>query len=521
MKTICAIFFVAASTLCAQQLRPIWTEAGANVQGAPSLDGRFLSCMDPATGDLALRDLPTGRMRRLTERKTAGEFAYFSVISNDSRSVAYAWFNEKGFYDLRVAAADGGTPPRILYRNEEAGFVQPSAFSPDGKQILTLLFRKDNTSQIALVSAADGSLRVLKSLNWVYPKKMDFSPDGKYIVYDTFAANAGNAPEHRDIFVLAADGSSERPLVEHPSNDLFPLWVRDGSRVVFASDRGGTMDVWTVRVSNGKPAGGPELVKRDIGRFLPMGITRAGASFFGLRAGGTDIVVSDGTSSAPLESLYAGRTSSPAWSRDGTHLAYLARAGSENFGEQARILVIRDMKTSAERALTPRLAHFQNLSWSPDGRRILAGGSDSKGHAGLFAIEVQTGATKPLVLGEEGGYRGLDGAWSPDGKAVVYVSGNSVRLHDPETRLGRELYRGPEGVRLDLIALSADGANWTVRRANLLVTIPVTGGKPAVAAIPPALKEGVSLHPDGRHTAYTVGAARSEVWVMENFLPKS
>ena len=36
----------------------------------------------------------------------------------------------------------------MLFRNEEAGFVQPSSWTPDGKQILTLFFRKDNISQL-------------------------------------------------------------------------------------------------------------------------------------------------------------------------------------------------------------------------------------------------------------------------------------------------------------------------------------------------------------------------------------
>jgi dipeptidyl aminopeptidase/acylaminoacyl peptidase len=474
--------------------------------------------MDPETGDLALRDLATGKMRRLTSRKTAGEFAYFSVVSPDSRRVAYAWFNESGFYDLRLAEAGGASPPRILYRNPEAGFVQPSAFSPDGAQILTLLFRKDNTSQIALVSAADGAVRVLKSLNWVYPKKMDFSPDGRYIVYDTFASNAG---EQRDIFLLAADGSSERRLVEHPANDLFPLWVRDGARVLFASDRGGTMDVWSVRVEDGKAAGPPELLKKDIGRFLPMGVTRAGACYFGLRTGGTDVHLGTaGGKSAPLPSRYAGRTSAPAWSAGGSRLAYLARAGTENFGTEARILVIRDMRTGEERALTPKLAHLENLAWSPDGSRILASGSDSKGHSGLFTIDVETAAVRLAVSAEEAGYRGLPGAWAADGAAVAYVSGHSVRSRDLATGGEKELYRAPEGVRLDMLALLPDLTGWSVRRANLLVTIPASGGPVSVGAVPPGMKEGVSLDPASGRTAFTVGAARSEVWVMENFLPK-
>src|SRR5437588_9271192 len=58
--------------------------------------------------------------------------------------------------------------------------------------------------------AGGGPARVLKSLNWIYPRKMDFSPDGRYIVYD----ESGNedAPTS-SLRVLAADGSRETALV--------------------------------------------------------------------------------------------------------------------------------------------------------------------------------------------------------------------------------------------------------------------------------------------------------------------
>ena len=159
--------------------------------GGPSHDGRYVSFADPATGNLAVRDTATGAVRRLTSTTTGSkEFAYFSAISRDSSKVAYAWFNDEGFYDLRVVNLDGSAA-RILYRNEQAGFVQPCAWSPDGKQILTLFFRKDNISQIALVPVDGGPPKILRSLNWVYPKRMDISPDGRYIVYDSFANAAG------------------------------------------------------------------------------------------------------------------------------------------------------------------------------------------------------------------------------------------------------------------------------------------------------------------------------------------
>src|SRR5205823_1517330 len=155
---------------------------------------------------------------------------------------AYAWFNEDRFYELRLMALDGA---HTLFRNEETGFVQPCAWSPDGKQILTLFFRRDNSSQIALLSASSGSVRVLKSLNWVYPRKMDVSPDGRYIVYD----ETGNddAPTG-NLYVLASDGSRENVLVNDAGNNILPVWTRDGKQVLFASDRDGAMALWSVAV---------------------------------------------------------------------------------------------------------------------------------------------------------------------------------------------------------------------------------------------------------------------------------
>src|SRR5215831_13685853 len=46
--------------------RRVWAGPDVHVMGSLSPDGRYLSCVDGATGDIALRDLATGKMRRLT-----------------------------------------------------------------------------------------------------------------------------------------------------------------------------------------------------------------------------------------------------------------------------------------------------------------------------------------------------------------------------------------------------------------------------------------------------------------------
>ena len=278
----------------------------------------------------------------------------------------------EGFYELRVIGTDGANS-QTIFRNEEAGFVQPCGWTPDDRYVLTLLFRKDNISQIALIPAEGGPPKVLRSLMWVYPKRMDLSPDGKYIVYDSFAKdNAGD----RTLFVLSIDGKGESKLIDTPGDYLFPLWTPDGKRVVYIADHGGTTDLWALDVIDGKAAGLPQLLRRDLGRTLPMGITTGNRFIYGVRAGETDVFVT--TLSAPQADAkrasvrYPGRNVNPAWSRDGQQLAYLSRRGSENFGQEARAIVIRSLASGEERELLPRLAHMEQVRWSP-GWRVAAG----------------------------------------------------------------------------------------------------------------------------------------------------
>ena len=126
----CALLVWSACLLTAGEPVPsarlIWNVPGANVLGAPSLDGKWITCVDPPSGNLATLDIASGKLRLLTEKgsNAAGQFAYFSVPSRNGRRVAYAWFNEAGFYDLRVAdlaAVVGPTTSSRLARRTRGG----------------------------------------------------------------------------------------------------------------------------------------------------------------------------------------------------------------------------------------------------------------------------------------------------------------------------------------------------------------------------------------------------------------
>ncbi len=479
--------------------RRVWAGPDVDVIGSPSPDGRYLSYVDWTTGDLALRDLVTGKTRRLTNKGSGTEssgHATFSAISPDGKEVAYTWKREqKGelSMELRLVRLDGSAP-RILGSNKDV--AAPTGWSLDGKYILTLLLTPDNTTKIALVSVADGSVRVLKTLDWRAPGKMRFSPDGRYIAYD-FPQQQDS--DNRDIFLLAADGSREIRLVEHPADDRLLGWAPDGNHILFASDRSGSMGAWVLRVADGKPQGSPEVVKQDIGQAVPIGFTRAGSFYYGLAIGTSDVYTAEFDPAAgrvltqPQKATqrFVGSNSSPAWSPDGEYLAYISQRNLlVGIRGAEQVVSIRSLKTGQERELSPKFyVIYPNMRWSPDGRSILIQAKEPKSllREGVYLIDAQTGEVTRLLQTEPGSDLPKP-AWFPDGKRLLYRNGESgttnetILMRDLETGREKELFRAASGKIRD-IALSPDGRQLALTlleketRSTILKVLPVTAGE--------------------------------------------
>jgi Tol biopolymer transport system component len=474
-------------------------------------DGRYLTYGDRVTGNLVVRDLATGENRQFTNQGCSDHCrgAEYNKISRDGRQVVYAFCCPTGAnhdnYDLRlvaVSAASSGAPPRILLSNDDVAYAVPLDWSPDGKQILAGIHRIDKTWQLGLISAADGSVQVLKTLDW---RSADgqFSPDGRYIAYDIQLERG--SPD-KDVFVLATDGSRESKLVEYPGVDRVLAWAPDGKRILFASDRTGSTGAWSIGVAEGRPQGSPELVKRDIGDIFPIGATRSGALYYTLRTYAQDVYIASldmatgkvTVPPAPVNPrLLGGGKGWAEWSPDGQYLAYFA---AESGASAPSALHIRAMKTGEERELSLKLdliSYLGRIRWSPDGRSLLATGKDDKSRVGLYQIDVQTGAVAPIVQGEF-----PYGVWSADGKAIFYAlrapdrsesteeDKLGIRVRDLGTGRDKAVYRPALPSSIRHLALSADG-RWlafvSVREIEItgkpaieeaLLVMPATGGDP-------------------------------------------
>ena len=241
-------------------LHRVWVDAQGPGRVTP--DGRVMSFADRRTGRLGVRDLVTGAVRMLTDTapRPWQTYALGNVPSRDGQHIAYAWFAQDHPVELRVISGSGGEP-RVLYLNSEIEFVAPEDWSPDAKQILAFLGRKDHTGQVALISTRDGSVRTLKTLGWrAAPGYMEFSPDGKFIAY-SFAPHENS--RQRDIYVLATDASSESVFASGPEDERFLGWTPDGKHLLFKT--GVESSLWLARIEGGRRVGAATLVRRNAG----------------------------------------------------------------------------------------------------------------------------------------------------------------------------------------------------------------------------------------------------------------
>jgi Tol biopolymer transport system component len=556
--------------------RQVWAGPDVNTLGAPSPDGAYLTFQDKGSLDVAIRDLRTGQKRRLTKHDSAWEFALLSVPSPDGKQVAYTWFNY-GSFELRVVGLDG-TQPRVLYRHPDVSYLYPGDWSPDSKNILAGVNRKDRSSQIVLVSVPEGSARVLKTSVSGDLGRPRFSPDGRYIAY--YSPQQPGSREH-DIFLLALDGGRDIPLVQHPANDVAPDWTPDGKRILFGSNRTGTMGAWWIQVADGKPQGTPRLVSPGLEIGTPMGFTRQGSYYYGIGTTMTDVYLAEldlATGKllappSPATQRFVGSNSKPDWSRDGRQLLYLSKRAPGAWG--ARALCVRSFESGEVRELVSKFNQVSWVRWSPDGRSLLAGAL-----ASMYRIDVQTGDVSPVPSSKE--KHGWPAVWSRDGKAIFYQRFDAKRsfivARDLETGQEKELHSlaepsyydggvavSPDGQQLAFMVGEAEsgskavtvikvipaaggvprdllrgvrpswrGLEWTPDGLSLLFAqrassadpkaglwlIPVRGGQPRKLDLTAEGLREVSIHPDGRHIAFTAVQERSEIWVMENFLPK-
>ena len=251
------------------------------------------------------------------------------------------------------------------------------AWAPDGKSI-TYRSRKqsfnDFVGQLFTVSVEGG---LSSELPLPAGGFCSWSADGKQLAYNrvfrefrTWKYYKGGMAD--DIWIYDVNTRQTRNITNHVSQDIFPMWF--GNEIYFCSDRDRIMNLFSYNLTTG--------VTRKVTNFTDYDIKFPSAADQRIvfeQAGYIHIfdIATQTTSKVTIE------------------ITDDFNSGRAEYKDAGRFLG----------AVNP----------SPDGNRIVA-----TGRGDIFTIPVKEGITRNLTA--SAGAHDRDGAWSPDGKWIAYLS---------------------------------------------------------------------------------------------------
>jgi Tol biopolymer transport system component len=427
-------------------------------------------------GALWWRSRTPAGSRQLTLRQLTQDSGITTApaLSPDGKLVAYASdrAGESGL-DIWVQQLARGSQPLRLTRHQ-ADEGDPS-FSPDGGQIVFTSNR--DGGGVWVMPALGGEERLILRGLLAFPR---FSPDGQYVACGEFGSASREA-----MYVIPVTGGAARRIAGDFYRATTPVWSPDGHNLLFWGNRRqeDASDWWVAPLAGGEPletgarrvlekttglglaiprdwigervlfASGGNLWRvpisgRDFRLGMPERLTTGSAAETAPRAvagpAGWRLVFASGRTSITLwdlpldhnaakrlgepEKLFrdAARRTTPSLSGDGGRLVYVFR-GLENFAAR-----VRDTKTGAETTVAQSQTDMR-ARLSPDGSAVAYNSAYSEGERVLHLVASSGGESRVLC-----DKCGLLYDWTPDGKKLVYRTGNPMRFYTVEVATGRQ-----------------------------------------------------------------------------------
>jgi WD40 repeat protein len=202
------------------------------------------------------------------------------------------------------------------------------AISPDGSKIVYCSLQETQYSQIFVMNPDGSAQKRITNFREGDACGPVWSRDGKKILFHAFAVMS--PPRNPEIWVMDADGSNQKKLIDH---GLDPVWSPDNRLIAFASNReGGVFQIYSMNADGGNI----KRLTKDKGEasnpaWAPDGQAIAYSAATDGDRRGLFLVSKDGSESHRLAFSKHQDFCFPVWSPDGTYLAFtsLTRVGAQ------------------------------------------------------------------------------------------------------------------------------------------------------------------------------------------------
>jgi Tol biopolymer transport system component/tRNA A-37 threonylcarbamoyl transferase component Bud32 len=335
--------------------------------------------------------------------------------------------------NIFLVSVESGEKRKLTSPSGEVNSDQTPRFSPDGRMLAFIHSPNHLIDDIYLLATSGGEPKRLTfdnqrifGLTWTL--------DGREIV---FSSNRGGPP---GLWRLPVSGGSPEPLPAIGENAEGPAISRHGGHLAYTYLRS-NINIWRAPGPNSTAKGSAptRLIAstrdQDSSQYSPDGSKIAFASD---RSGSIEIWVCDSQGQNPVQLTNFGRTltGTPRWSPDGRYIAFDSRVegSSDIYAISADGGSPRRLTTEPSADITP--------VWSKDGRWIYFG-SDRGGDFQIWKVPSEGGAAVQVTT--QGGYATFV---SPDDNYIYYTKQRASYSQLIEPGIWRVPVDGGEEVRI-------------------------------------------------------------------------
>jgi Tol biopolymer transport system component/DNA-binding winged helix-turn-helix (wHTH) protein len=333
-----------------------------------SPDGKLLAAPDKSSQQEPFSifsiSIETGEKTKLTSPSAGSVGDFFPAFSPDQKTLAFVRSVSIAAADIYLLSLTGGEPTRLTFDNTS---IRGLSWTSDGKGIVFASRRAGSTYNLWEISTqASQPERLTTADRDVYSPTI--SRLGNQLAY-TQSMMDGN------IWRIGLHGSKVQDapplkLISSTQEDSGPQYSSDGKRIVFASRRSGTFEIW--------------------------------------------VCDSDGSNPRPLTNIGGPLTGTPRWSPDGRQIAF------DSWIEGNADIYVINADGGKPRRLTFDADEDITPSWSQDGRWVYFGCTRS-GAMQIWKVPAQGG--EAVQVTKQGGFEGFE---STNGKYFYYSKGRAV-----------------------------------------------------------------------------------------------
>jgi tricorn protease len=399
------------------------------------------------------------------------------VWSPDGQLIAFA-SDRYGHFDVFLTSARGGVARRLTTYSTDA---LPDSFTPDGQFVLFNAYRMGSAQsalfpikifpQLYKVSIQGG--RAPEMLLTTPALHAQYDRAENRILYEDLKGYEDPWRKHEtfsvahDIWLYDGRTGGHTKLSSFQGENRNPVWSPDEKNIYYLNEQSGSFNVWHLPLTDGQPEPAQQLTtfQGNPVRFLSM--ANNGQLCFGYD--GEIYVLPYGAAEPQKVTVQIGLSDSTASTQSRTYSDNVTEFALSPNGKEFAFIVRGDIYVaSVDQGETKRLTNTagqeRNLSFSPDGRRIIFAAEYSKPWGLYEAAIAQPKEKEPYFFNStvidvhpvlENDQENFQPKYSPDGQEIAYLENRTtLKVLNLETKQARLVLPG------DLNYSYRDGDQW-------------------------------------------------------------